>query len=162
MRAEREIAAPASVVYRILADYRQHHPQILPPAFSDFVVEQGGVGAGTVISFNVTAGGKTQAYRDVVSEPEPGRVLRESAAPGKVTTFTVEPRGEGGSLVQIESVIPTAGGLRGVLERMFTPRVLGPIIEDELARLDAYAVALDRAGSEPALESVRAASGAAR
>ena len=47
--AEREIAAPAKRVYRILADYQQHHPRILPNAFSGFRVEEGGIGAGTVI-----------------------------------------------------------------------------------------------------------------
>jgi hypothetical protein len=141
VRAEREVAAPAAVVYRVLADYRQHHPRILPPAFSNFVVEEGGVGAGTVASFTITVGGRPREFRDVVSEPEPGRVLRESDASGKATTFTVEPRGQR-SLVQIESDIPTAGGLRGAIERFFTPRMLGPVLEDELARLDAYAAAL--------------------
>ncbi len=33
------VAAPAEQVYRILADYRRHHPRILPPAFSGFAVE---------------------------------------------------------------------------------------------------------------------------
>ncbi len=48
--AERAIAVPAEVAYRCIADYRQHHPHILPPIFSDLQVEEGGVGAGTVIA----------------------------------------------------------------------------------------------------------------
>ncbi len=60
--AEREIAAPAERVYRILADYQHHHPRILPDAFSDFSVEQRGVGAGTIIRFQVTVGGRTESY----------------------------------------------------------------------------------------------------
>ena len=40
--------APAEVVYGYLADMREHHPRFLPPAFEDFKVESGGVGAGTV------------------------------------------------------------------------------------------------------------------
>ena len=40
---EREIAAPADVVYSIVADYMRHHPRILPPAISGLVVEEGGI-----------------------------------------------------------------------------------------------------------------------
>ena len=47
-------------------------------AFSDFKVEQGGVGAGAVHSFRLTAGGRTRAYRMRVDEPEPGRVFTET------------------------------------------------------------------------------------
>ena len=72
--AERQVSAPAERVYRILANY-EHHQRILPDAFSDFKIEKGGVGAGTVVSFKVTAGGVTQLHRDTVAEPEPGRVL---------------------------------------------------------------------------------------
>lgn len=39
---ERDIAAPADRVYRIIADYRHHHPHILPPGITDLVVEDGG------------------------------------------------------------------------------------------------------------------------
>ena len=42
------VGAPADVVYGLIADMREHHPRFLPPAFSDFAVEEGGVGAGTV------------------------------------------------------------------------------------------------------------------
>lgn len=131
------VGAPAADVYRYIADYRQHHPRFLPPAFSDFRVEQGGVGAGTVVSFRVTAGGSTRAHRDVVAEPEPGRVLTESNDAGKLTTFTVTPAG-GGSQVKIETRWPTAG-LRGLVERLLAPRLLRAIFVDELARLDRYA-----------------------
>ena len=57
--AERTIDAPAGQVYGHLADMHQH-PRFLPPAFSDFQVEEGGVGAGTVTRFAVTAGGRTR------------------------------------------------------------------------------------------------------
>jgi uncharacterized protein YndB with AHSA1/START domain len=39
--AERTIDAPADAVYGYLADMNQH-PRFLPPAFSDFKVEEGG------------------------------------------------------------------------------------------------------------------------
>jgi len=56
--AERAMGAPAEVVYRCIADFERHHPRFLPPAFSRFRVEQGGVGAGTVHSFRLTVGGR--------------------------------------------------------------------------------------------------------
>ena len=132
------VAAPAGQVYRILADYRRHHPRILPPAFSGFAVEQGGVGAGTVIRFRVAAGGRTRDYRQRVSEPVPGRVLREAdIGVGRATAFTVTPDGDR-SRVRIETTW-RAGGLRGLVERLVAPRLLLPLYRDELARLDRYA-----------------------
>jgi uncharacterized protein YndB with AHSA1/START domain len=136
--AERTIDAPAGQVYGYLADMRQH-PKFLPPEFSDFQVEEGGVGAGTVTRFAVTAGGRTRTYRMRVSEPEPGRTLVESDADSSlVTTFNVEPRG-GQSLVRISTSWDGAGGVGGFFERTFAPRAMRRIYLDELDRLNAYA-----------------------
>jgi Polyketide cyclase / dehydrase and lipid transport len=118
---------------------REHHPRFLPPAFSDFRVESGGVGAGTVTRFKVTAPGHAREYQMKVAEPEPGRVLTESdTGSSLVTTFTVSPQG-GASLVQVSTTWVGAGGIGGVFERMFAPRVMGAIYQDALERLDAYA-----------------------
>ena len=74
-----------------------------------------------------------------VAEPEPGRILTESETDsGVVTTFTVSPQG-GASIVQISTAWDGAGGIGGLFERMFAPRVLHAIYADELERLDAYA-----------------------
>jgi uncharacterized protein YndB with AHSA1/START domain len=136
--AEGTVNAPAETVYRYIADMREHHPRFLPPAFSDFRVESGGVGAGTITRFTVTAGGRAREYRMKVAEPEPGRILTESdTSSSTVTTFTVSPQG-GASLVQI-STAWDASGIGGLLERMLAPRVMRPIYADELRRLDAYA-----------------------
>src|ERR1700730_15832332 len=92
--AERTIDAPEEQVYGHLADMHQH-PRVLPPAFSDFQVEEGGVGAGTVTRFKVTAGGRTREYRMTVAEPEPGRGLTETDSKSSlVTSFTVDPEGD--------------------------------------------------------------------
>jgi uncharacterized protein YndB with AHSA1/START domain len=137
--AEGTVDAPAETVYRYIADMREHHPHFLPPAFSDFQVESGGVGAGTVTRFKLTAGGRTREYRTKVSEPEPGRVLTESdTGSSSVTTFTVAPQGTA-SLVRISTTWDGAGGIGGLFERTFAPRVLRAIYADELKRLDAYA-----------------------
>ena len=133
------VDAPAETVYRYIADMREHHPRFLPPAFSDFRVESGGVGAGTVLHYKVTAGGRTREFRTKVAEPEPGRVLTESDTnSSSVTTFTVSPQGAA-SLVRISTSWDGAGGIGGVFERMFAPRVMRAIYADELKRLDAYA-----------------------
>jgi uncharacterized protein YndB with AHSA1/START domain len=137
--AERVVEAPAETVYGYIADMREHHPRFLPPAFSDFRVESGGVGAGTVTRFKVTAGGRTREYQMKVAEPEPGRVLTESDTNSSmVTTSTVSPQG-GTSLVQISTTWDGAHGIGGFFERMFAPRVMRAIYADELNRLDAYA-----------------------
>jgi carbon monoxide dehydrogenase subunit G len=137
--AERTVDAPADTVYRYIADMRGHHPHILPPAFTDFQVESGGVGAGTVMRYKLTVGGRTSEHRVTVAEPEPGRVLTESdAGSNAVTTFTVVPEG-GASRVRIHSAWDAAGGIGGALERMFAPRMLRAVLTDELGRLDAYA-----------------------
>jgi hypothetical protein len=137
--AEGTVGAPADAVYRYLADMRDHHPRFLPSAFSGFQVESGGVGAGTVTRFKMTAGGRTREYRMKVAEPEPGRVLTESdMGSSAVTTFTVAAQG-GVSLVRISTAWDGAGGIGGLFERMFAPRVLRAIYADELKRLDAYA-----------------------
>jgi hypothetical protein len=137
--AERTVGAPADVVYRYIADMREHHPHILPPAFSGFEVESGGVGAGTITRFTFTAGGRTRAMRTQIAEPEPGRVLTESDTnSSSVTTFTVTPH-DSASQVRISCTWNGAGGIGGFFERMFAPRVMRGILADELQRLDAYA-----------------------
>jgi hypothetical protein len=137
--AEGTVDAPAETVYGYIADMREHHPHFLPPAFSDFQVEAGGIGAGTLTKFKVTAGGRTREYRTKVAEPDPGRVLTESdTLSSMVTTFTVAPRGDA-SVVQISSTWDGAGGVGGFFERMFAPRVMRAIYVDQIKRLDAYA-----------------------
>jgi Polyketide cyclase / dehydrase and lipid transport len=137
--AERTVDASAETVYGYLADMREHHPRILPPAFSDFEVESGGVGAGTITRFKVTAGGRSREYRMEVAEPEPGRVLTESDTNSSlVTSFTVTPEGDS-SRVLISTAWEGAGGIGGFFERVFAPRVMRGIYIDELERLNAYA-----------------------
>jgi hypothetical protein len=137
--AERQIGAPVDVVYGYIADHREHHPRFLPDQFSDFEVEAGGVGAGTLTRFKITAGGRTRDYRMEVAEPEPGRVMTESDMNSSlVTTWTVTPEGPN-ARVQIATTWDGAGGIGGFFERLFAPRVMRGIYADELERLDRYA-----------------------
>jgi uncharacterized protein YndB with AHSA1/START domain len=137
--AQRTIDAPADVVYGYLADMSQH-PKFLPPAFSDFQVVEGGVGAGTVTTFSATAGGRTRRYRMNVTEPAPGRTLVESDANSSlVTTFNVEPQGSK-SLVSIHTSWDGAGGIGGFFEKTFAPGAMKKLYLDELDRLNTYAL----------------------
>ena len=137
--AERTVNAPAEAVYGYIRDMNVH-PKFLPPAFSDFHVESGGVGTGSVTRFKVTAGGRTREYHMTVDEPEPGRVLRESDQNSSlITKFTVNPGAAGSSLVQISTSWQGAGGIGGFFERTFAPRAMKALYEDELQRLATYA-----------------------
>jgi len=137
--AERHIDAPARRVYHFIRDFREHHPRFLPPQFSDFQIESGGVGAGTVHSFTMTLGGRSSSYRVRVGEPEPGRVLIESDPSRRMLTiFTVDPEMDGGSRARIETRWFT-GGLKGVVERIVAPRMLRRVYQAELNLLDRYA-----------------------
>ncbi len=146
--AERLVDAPAGVVYHCLADYREHHRPggFLPPAFSDFRIERGGVGAGTVISFIVTLAGRSREMTLEVSEPRPGRVLVETG-PREQTTFTVEPEGER-AWVRFDTILE-AGGVEGLVNRLFAPRLMKALYADELARLERHAQAHAAVGIGP-------------
>ena len=137
--AERRIDAPAAVIYHCLADYREHRPGgFLPPAFEQLEIDHGGIGAGTEYRFVMAVGGRRRAISTTVSEPVPGHTLVETGS-GIETTFTVEPN-SGGAQVRFDTVIEAAG-LQGILNRLFAARMIGPIYEDELQRLEDHAKA---------------------
>lgn len=139
VNADRMVQAPADVVYGYVADLKEHRPNYLASAISDYAVASGGVGAGTVVRFRLTAGGRQRDYEMHVAEPEPGRVLTESDARSSlVTTFTVIPH-DAVSRVRITTTWQGSGGVGGVFERLFAPKVLRRVYAEELDRLDAYA-----------------------
>jgi hypothetical protein len=136
------IPASPATVYRVLADYHQHHPRIIPPKyFRNMEVLAGGVGAGTATRFEAHVLGTTREIRHFVSEPEPGRVLMESDADGSnATTFTVDPI-EGGHAARLTISTDMSGrdGMLGVLERWMTVPMLRRIYRAELVRIADYA-----------------------
>jgi hypothetical protein len=133
------VGAPAELTYRLIAD-DAHHQRFLPDGFSDFRVLEGGVGAGTLHRFKVTAGGRTREYVMRVEEPEPGRVITETdQSSSLVTRFTVTPAAGESCRVRIATSWDGAGGVGGFFERLFAPRVMRRMYTDELARLDRYA-----------------------
>jgi len=134
------IAAPTGRVYGILADYHRGHPRSLPPAFFGLTVERGGVGEGTLISFQMRAFGRTRQARAEITEPKPGRVLREAYLDdgGTVTTFTVNPV-QNDCEVTIATELRHRGGLLGKLEQFLSSRYLIPIYREELTLLEQVA-----------------------
>ena len=139
MSAVRTIPAPADAVYALLSDYHEGHPGILPPAYSDFTVIEGGTGAGTRIIFTLTLAGRSQEAEGIVAEPEPGRVLTETyAGNGSVTTFTVDPIGDA-SRLRIETTWESRPGIVGFFERLIVPRMLQRLYREELDLIEQWA-----------------------
>ena len=138
--AERTVSAPAAAVYALIADYRDGHPRILPPAFADLTVLQGGTGAGTEIRFAMTLGGRKQVVEASVDEPEPGRVLTETyREKNAVTSFTVDPAGNQ-SRVRIETSWDASRGPAGLIERLIMPRLFRKIYAQELDLIERWAI----------------------
>jgi hypothetical protein len=138
INASAVIPARCERVYSLIANYNDGHPRILPKQFTGLVVEQGGVGAGTVIRFQMSVFGRKQTFRAAVTEPEPGRVLVETDldSNGAVTTFTVNPGGApADSHVTISTELPVRGGFLGKIERTMTTFLLKPMYVKELENL---------------------------
>jgi len=137
--ATARLQAPPRRVYDTIANYHSGHPRIVPKQFSNLKVEQGGIGAGTIITFDVTVLGRKTAFRAEVTEPEPGRVLVERNVSGSdsVTTFIVDAGAHAGeAVVTINTEMTDRGGLAGAIEKFITRRVLRPMYAEELRRLE--------------------------
>lgn len=132
------IPARRERLYSLIANYHDGHPRILPKQFKGLVVEQGGIGAGTIIRFQMSVFGKKQTFRAAITEPEPGRVLVETDldSNGAVTTFTITPgSAPADSRVTISTELPVRSGFLGKIERTLTTLLLRPIYAQELANL---------------------------
>lgn len=131
------IDAPAERLYEIIADYHEGHPAILPTRyFTDITVEEGGQGLGTVVAVKMNVFGSKMLLNLKVTEAIPGRLLVEKdEATGTVTTFNLEPVGEGQTRVTIATESRTSPGLRGWLEKVMNPPITRRIYREELQQL---------------------------
>ena len=137
VNAEKIISAPAEQVSRALADYEAVRPRILPEQFSEYRVENGGHGAGTVVHWRFAATSKR--VRDQlldVTEPSLGTLVETDRNSSMVTTWTVLAEGTGGSTVKVRTTWDGAGGIGGFFERTFAPKGLGRVYVEMLHRLD--------------------------
>jgi hypothetical protein len=135
------IDARAEDIYEVISDYRVGHPAILPkPDFGELIVVKGGRGAGTEMRFTMRVLGKEYHFHQLVSEPEPGRLLVETEIERDlVTTFRFEPL-ENGSRTRliIKTVSSPSKGLAGIIEKLFQPAITRKIYRKELAQIAEY------------------------
>jgi hypothetical protein len=136
-----EIEAPAAKVHAVITDYHVGHPAIVPkPEFHNWKVVQGGKGAGSIISFDATVMGQTVHYHQIVTEPEPGRVISEDdEALGVFTKFILDPL-DGGkrTRVTISTDFRDKPGVQGLVERLLNPVIAKGLYKRELANLAEY------------------------
>lgn len=135
------IAASPTAIYTVLADYRNHHPHILPSQyFHTLIIEEGGHGAGTIFRAELQVFGSKSQNHMIVSEPQPGRVLVETDLDsGLATSFTLTPLANGQQCqVEIKSVWTHKPGPFGRLEAWMTGQVMRMSYRKELAQLAEY------------------------
>jgi uncharacterized membrane protein len=155
VRSERVVNQPSDFVYRLFADFENHHPKFLPPQFSEIKVTKGGYGAGTEHTFTSLMGGKPRVFKMVITEPEPGRVLVERDSLSDLETITtILPEGNG-TRITFETTWESAGGLMGALEAWFAPSMMRRVYQDEFNRFEKYAqeVRQQVLGAEPSRRS---------
>lgn len=135
------ISASPGTCYDIIADYRDGHPKIIPPKyFGPIIVERGGVGAGTRIACSFKLFGRALPFSAEITEPVPGRVLREALVEGgSVTTFTVVDNGNGQAHVTIETRGPRRAGIGGRVERWIQRKYFPDVYTEELRLLASVA-----------------------
>ena len=134
-RATRAVDASPDRVLAFLRDYREARPQILTDNYSHYRVESGGQGQGTVIGYHFAAGRRERDYRLSVEEGSGGLSERDQLS-SYVSRWTVAPDADG-SRVTLEATWDGAGGIGGMFERTFAPRVLGGIFGEMLDKLAA-------------------------
>ena len=135
------IDARPEEIYAVLSDYRVAHPAILPkPPFTELTVEKGGQGAGTVVMSRVKVFGREMSYHQVVSEPEPGRVLMEKDMDtGQYSSFTLDPLNGGKQTrVTIFCERPLEPGLMGIMQKLTQAQYMRGLFKRELDNLANY------------------------
>ena len=134
-RATRALEAPPDRVLEFLRDYRDARPQILTDNYTAYRVEQGGRGAGTVIGYHFNSGRRERDYRMSVEEDSAGLSERDQLS-SFVNRWTVA-SSDGGAEVTLEASWQGAGGIGGMFERTFAPKVLQRIYGEMLDKLAA-------------------------
>ena len=132
--ATKILNAPADVIYNILADYRTMHWLILPKQYYlSLDVEEGGIGVGTIVNFEMSILGETQSFRSLVTEPEPGRRLVETDLESQTPTlFYVLPITNG---EQTRVTISTELKGKSPVEGWIASMILQKIYREELELL---------------------------
>jgi carbon monoxide dehydrogenase subunit G len=132
-RASKMVNAPPEQVLAFLRDYREARPKILTENFTSYRVERGGEGSGTIIAYHFETPRRGRDYRLRVEESD-GAVRERDEFSTFVSVWHVAADGAGTN-VTVEASWAGAGGIGGVFERLFAPRVLARIYDEMLDRL---------------------------
>lgn len=135
---ERRFRAAPERVYELIIDMEEHR-RILPKQFESLDVLEGGKGEGTVFRLTMKVMGNRTSLVMTLSEPVPGRVVREQDKNAGVTTvweLTPEP-GEG-CLLRLSSQFPKKPGFSGWVERLAASSMIRSIYKRELENMDEY------------------------
>lgn len=133
---EATIPAAPDEVLAALADYATVRPAILPAEYTDYAVQEGGVGTGTVVAWQLHATKKRVRHvlADVTTTSD--SVVEKDRNSSMVTTFRVVPDGAASS-VTVTTTWTGAGGIGGFFERTFAPKGLGRIHTELMSNLAA-------------------------
>jgi uncharacterized protein YndB with AHSA1/START domain len=137
----RTLAATPEQVYAAVSDYAGVRSRILPPEITDYAVEAGGAGPGTVFSYRLHATKKRiRSVHADVSQPAERSLLESDRNSTLTVRWTVAPAGTG-SEVTVTVRWQGAGGVGGFFERRFAPLGIRRIYTAELERLAAETTA---------------------
>lgn len=127
------VAPPVALA--ALADYTDVRPAILTEAYTDYAVQAGGVGTGTVATWRLHATEKR--VRHVVADVvvDASSVIEKDRNSSLVTTYAVLVDGPAGTRVRVTTTWDGAGGIGGFFERTFAPKGLARIHDGVLANL---------------------------
>lgn len=117
-----------------LADYVDTRPAILTDRYTDYAVQSGGIGDGTVVTWRLHATEKR--VRHVVADvtTDATGVTETDRNSSLVTRYVVSPAGNG-SRVVVTTTWDGASGIGGFFERTFAPKGLARIHDGVLANL---------------------------
>ncbi|ULL14857.1 SRPBCC family protein [Paenibacillus sp. H1-7] len=135
----RMIDAPLEAVYRVVTDMNVHIG-ILPRQFETLEVLQGGSGSGTVFRLTMNVMGIRSSLQMRITEPIPGRVIREQDdKAGVTTTWTLKPSDDSKHCyVDLMTEFPSKPGLAGVVERLLVSPIIRSIYHRELDNINVY------------------------
>jgi hypothetical protein len=134
---EQIVNAEPEKVYAILSDYKNERPRLLTPNFLDYKVEQGGQGAGTVVSYRLHAANRERPYKMRVSAAQKNELLVEQDENSSlVTRWSLSPFQAGRrTKVQVSTTWEGSNGVGGFFERTFAPLGVRGIYNAILAKL---------------------------
>lgn len=138
--ADATIPAAPSEVLAALADYDVTRQAILTSPYSDYAVQEGGQGAGTVVTWRlqVTDDRVRHVIADITTDAD--SVTETDRNSTLVTIFQVKPEGAGSKVV-MTTTWEGASGVGGFFEGIFAPVGLGRIQTELLGNLAAHMTA---------------------